>query len=131
MQRHGENCFVVANYLKDHPKVSEVYYPGFKSHQNHEVAKKQMKDFGAMVSFKLKDESDEAVKSFFGKLELFTLAESLGGVESLANHTATMSHGSIPEKERLKSGITNSLIRLSVGVEAVEDIINDLKNAIN
>lgn len=131
MQRHGENCFVVANYLKDHPKVSEVYYPGFKSHQNHEVAKKQMKDFGAMVSFKLKDESDEAVKSFFGKLELFTLAESLGGVESLANHTATMSHGSVPEKERLKSGITNSLIRLSVGVEAVEDIINDLKKAIN
>lgn len=131
MQRHCENGIIVANYLKEHPKVNEVYYPGFIEHKNYEIAKKQMKAFGAVVSFKLKDESDEAIKTFFNKLQLFTLAESLGGVESLVNHTATMSHGSVPEKEKLKSGITNSLIRLSVGVEAIEDILNDLKEAID
>lgn len=131
MQRHCENGKAVANYLKKHPKVGQVYYPGFEEHQNHQVAKNQMQDFGAMVSFKLKDESDKAIKSFFEKLQLFTLAESLGGVESLVNHPVTMSHGSIPEKERLKIGITNSLIRLSVGIESIEDIIADLEKAIN
>ena len=131
MQRHCENGKAVAAYLVNHPKVKEVYYPGLVNHPNHEVAKKQMKDFGGMVSFKLKDESQKAAFAFLENTKVFTLAESLGGVESLVNHPTTMTHASIPEPERLKIGITNSLIRLSVGIEAIEDLLADLEQALN
>jgi len=131
MQRHCENGKAVANFLKNHPKVGEVYYPGFASHPNHEVAKKQMKDFGGMVSFRLKDTSKEAAFKFLENTHVFTLAESLGGVESLVNHPTTMTHASIPEPERLKIGITDSLIRLSVGIEDEVDLLADLDNALN
>ena len=130
MQRHCENGKEVAAYLVKHPKVSDVYYPGLESHSNHEIAKKQMDDFGGMVSFRLKDESKQAAFSFLENTKIFTLAESLGGVESLVNHPVTMSHGSIPEEERLKIGITDSLIRLSVGVEDITDLIADLEQAL-
>ena len=131
MQRHCENGRAVAEYLANHDKVGEVYYPGFESHPNHEVAKKQMKDFGGMVSFRLKDESKEAAFKFLENTHVFTLAESLGGVESLVNHPSTMTHASIPEPERLKIGITDSLIRLSVGIEDEEDLIGDLERVLN
>lgn len=131
MQRHCENGRAVAAYLQNHPKVKEVYYPGLENHPNHEVAKKQMKDFGGMVSFKLKDESQQAAFTFLENTHVFTLAESLGGVESLVNHPATMTHASIPEPERLKIGITDSLIRLSVGIEDIEDLLKDLEQALN
>jgi cystathionine beta-lyase len=131
MQRHCENGKVVANFLEKHSKVGTVYYPGLENHPSHKIAKKQMKDFGGMVSFKLKDESKEATFKFLENTKLFTLAESLGGVESLVNHPVTMSHGSIPEKERLKIGITDSLIRLSVGIEDIEDLVADLEQALN
>lgn len=129
MQRHCENGKAVAAYLVNHPKVGDVYYPGLSNHPNHEIAKKQMDDFGGMVSFRLKDESKEAAFSFLENTKVFTLAESLGGVESLVNHPVTMTHASIPETERLKIGITNSLIRLSVGVEDIEDLLADLEQA--
>ena len=131
MQRHCENGKAVANFLANHSKVGEVYYPGFESHPNHDIAKKQMKDFGGMVSFRLKDESKEAAFRFLENVKVFTLAESLGGVESLANHPTTMTHASIPEPERLKIGITDSLIRLSVGIEDEEDLLKDLEQALN
>jgi cystathionine beta-lyase len=131
MQRHCENGNAVAAYLVNHPKVKEVYYPGLESHPNHEVAKKQMKDFGGMVSFKLKDESQQAAFTFLENTKVFTLAESLGGVESLVNHPTTMTHASIPEPERLKIGITDSLIRLSVGIEDIDDLLKDLEQALN
>ncbi len=131
MQRHCENGIAVAHFLENHPKVGTVYFPGLKNHQSHEIAKKQMKYFGGMVSFKLKDESKEATFKFLENTKLFTLAESLGGVESLVNHPVTMSHGSIPETERLKIGITDSLVRLSVGIEDVEDLLADLEQALN
>ncbi len=131
MQRHCENGKAVAEYLVKHPKVKDVYYPGLKSHPNHEIAKKQMDDFGGMVSFRLKDESKQAAFAFLESTKIFTLAESLGGVESLVNHPVTMSHGSIPEVERLRIGITDSLIRLSVGVEDIIDLIEDLEQALN
>ncbi|CAL2102568.1 Cystathionine beta-lyase [Tenacibaculum sp. 190130A14a] len=130
MQRHCENGKAVANFLKDHPKVKTVYFPGFEDHPNHEIAKKQMDDFGGMVSFKLKDESREAAFKFLENINVFTLAESLGGVESLANHPVSMSHGSIPEAERLKIGITDSLIRLSIGIEDIDDLLKDLEQAL-
>lgn len=131
MQRHCENGRAVAAYLVNHPKVKEVYYPGLENHPNHEVAKKQMKDFGGMVSFRLKDESKQAAFTFLENTKVFTLAESLGGVESLVNHPTTMTHASIPEPERLKSGITDSLIRLSVGIEDIDDLLKDLEQALN
>lgn len=131
MQRHCENGKAVAQFLQKHPKVGAVYYPGFKNHPNHLIAKKQMKDFGGMVSFRLKDESKSAAFQFLENTKLFTLAESLGGVESLANHPVTMSHGSIPEEVRLKIGVTDSLIRLSVGIEDAEDLLADLDAALN
>jgi cystathionine beta-lyase len=131
MQRHCENGSIVANFLMNHPKVGAVYYPGLKEHPNHEVAKKQMKDFGGVVSFRLKDESREATFKFLESIKFFTLAESLGGVESMANHSATMSHASMPEEARLKIGITDSLIRLSVGIEDEEDLLMDLQQALN
>jgi len=131
MQRHCENGLQVAQFLEIHSKVGKVYYPGLQSHEGYEVAKKQMSAFGGMVSFKLKDESKKATFTFLENTKLFTLAESLGGVESLVNHPVTMSHGSIPEEERLKIGITESLIRLSVGIEAIEDLLADLEHALN
>jgi len=131
MQRHCENGSAVAAYLVKHPKVKEVYFPGLENHPSYEIAKKQMKDFGGMVSFKLKDETQKATFTFLENTKIFTLAESLGGVESLVNHPTTMTHGSIPEEERLKIGITDSLIRLSVGIEDVEDLLEDLEQALD
>ncbi|MGB0879950.1 MAG: cystathionine gamma-synthase [Polaribacter sp.] len=131
MQRHCENGKTIAHYLENHTKVSEVYYPGLESHPNHTIAKKQMKDFGGMVSFRLKDTSQKAAFTFLENTKVFTLAESLGGVESLANHPVTMTHASIPEPERLKNGITDSLIRLSVGIEDIEDLLADLEQALS
>jgi len=131
MQRHCENGRAVANFLKKHPKVGAVYYPGLEDHPSYAIAKKQMKDFGGMVSFSLKDESKEATFKFLKNTHVFTLAESLGGVESLVNHPVTMSHASIPEKERLKIGITEAIIRLSVGIEDEEDLLADLDFALN
>ena len=130
MQRHCENGKAVANFLAGHEKVGTVYYPGFEDHPNHNVAKRQMKDFGGMVSFRLKDESREAAFKFLESTTVFTLAESLGGVESLVNHPVTMTHASIPEPERLKIGITDSLIRLSVGIEDEKDLLEDLEQAL-
>ena len=129
IQRHCENAHKVAHFLNDHKMVEKVYWPGLESHKNHEVAKKQMSDFGGMLSFRIKDYSKEQTIKFLEKLHLFTLAESLGGVESLCGHPATMTHASIPKEEREKSGVTDSLIRLSVGIEDADDLIDDLKNA--
>ena len=129
MQRHCENAHKVANFLNNHEMVEKVYWPGLHSHKNHDVAKKQMSGFGGMLSFRIKDFNKEQTIKFLEKLHLFTLAESLGGVESLCGHPATMTHASIPEEEREKSGVTDSLIRLSVGIEDVDDLIKDLKNA--
>ncbi len=131
MQRHCENGKAVAEYLVNHPKVGEVFYPGLESHPSYEIAKKQMDDFGGMVSFRLKDESKQAALTFLENTKIFTLAESLGGVESLVSHPVTMTHASIPEAERLKIGITDSLIRLSVGVEDIDDLLADLEQALN
>ena len=129
MQRHCENAHKVANFLNNHEMVEKVYWPGLDSHKNHDVAKKQMSDFGGMLSFRIKDFNKEQTIKFLEKLHLFTLAESLGGVESLCGHPATMTHASIPVEEREKSGVTDSLIRLSIGIEDVDDLIDDLKNA--
>ena len=129
MQRHCENALKVTHFLNNHEMVEKVYWPGLESHKNHEVAKKQMSDFGGMLSFRIKNFSKEQTINFLEKLHLFTLAESLGGVESLCGHPATMTHASIPKEEREKSGVTDSLIRLSVGIEDVDDLINDLQNA--
>lgn len=130
MQRHCENGIQIANYLKNHPKVAKVYWPGFESHPNHEVAKKQMRGFGGMISFTLKGDRLEDALSFVKNVEIFALAESLGGVESLIGHPATMTHASIPKEVREKSGVVDSLIRLSVGIEDAEDLIADLDQAL-
>ncbi len=130
MQRHCENGRAVAQFLSQHPKIEKVYWPGFENHPNHEVAKKQMKDFGGMVSFVTKGNSYENAIAIVEKLEVFTLAESLGGVESLAGHPASMTHASIPKAEREKSGVVDALIRLSVGIEDEADLISDLEQAI-
>lgn len=130
MQRHCENGAKVAHWLKSHPKVGEVYWPGFESHPNHAVAKKQMKDFGGMISFTLKDDAIEKALTFLKSTQLFALAESLGGVESLVGHPATMTHASIPKAEREANGLKDSLIRLSVGIEHVDDLIADLETAL-
>ena len=130
VQRACENAEKIANYLKSNPKVGSVNYPGFKEHKGHEIAKKQMKLFGAMVSFSLKDDSLEAANKVLSGTKLFSLAESLGGVESLIGHPASMTHGSIPLEERKKTGVVDSLIRLSVGIEDADDLIEDLKNAL-
>lgn len=131
MQRHCENGEKIAYYLKNHPKVDKVYWPGFKDHPNHEIAKGQMKGYGGMLSFSTKTNNLEETLVILKKLKLFTLAESLGGVESLAGHPATMTHASIPKLERIKLGIIDSLIRLSVGIEDVDDLLLDLEQAIN
>ena len=130
MQRHCENGKAVAEYLKKHPKIGNVYWPGFEDHPNHAIAKAQMKDFGGMVSFTTKGNNYEEAIKIVEKLKIFTLAESLGGVESLAGHPASMTHASIPKEEREKTGVVDSLIRLSVGIEDIEDLITDLKQAI-
>lgn len=130
MQRHCENGRTIALYLKSNPKIEKVYWPGFEDHPNHHIAKEQMKDFGGMISFVPKGGSyDDAIK-IVERLKVFTLAESLGGVESLAGHPASMTHASIPKEERLRSGVVDSLIRLSVGIEDVDDLIADLEQAI-
>ncbi len=130
LQRHCENGKTVAEYLAAHPKIEKVYWPGFDTHPNHAVAKKQMKDFGGMLSFIPKGADYKAAIKIVENLKLFTLAESLGGVESLAGHPASMTHASIPKEEREKSGVVDSLIRLSVGIEDAQDLIDDLAHAI-
>jgi len=130
MKAHCENGKIVANYLRNHPKVDKVFWCGFEDHHNYEIAKKQMKDFGGMLSFTLKDDSVEAATKVLTSTKLFSLAESLGGVESLINHPASMTHASIPREERIKNGLTDGLIRLSIGIEDAEDLVEDLKNAI-
>jgi len=130
MQRHCENGKTIAHFLKNHPKVDKVIWCGFEDHPNHDIARKQMRDFGGMISFSLKDDSMDAAFSLLKKTSLFSLAESLGGVESLIGHPASMTHASIPREERLKNGLTDSLIRLSVGIEDVQDLIDDLNFAL-
>ena len=130
MQRHCENGEKIAHYLRNHPKVAKVYWCGFEDHHNYAIAKKQMRGFGGMMSFVLKDESPEAAKKVLSATKIFALAESLGGVESLINHPATMTHASIPREERIKNGLSDSLIRLSVGVEDADDLMEDLNQAI-
>ena len=130
MQRHCENGRAVAEFLANHPKIEKVYWPGFESHPNHEIAKAQMNDFGGMVSFTTKGNNYEEAIKIVENLKIFTLAESLGGVESLAGHPASMTHASIPKAEREKTGVVDSLIRLSVGIEDETDLIADLKQAI-
>lgn len=130
MQRHCDNGEKVAHFLRNHPKVAKVYWPGFNDHPNHEVAKRQMHGFGSMISFELKDESPETLKKVVSSTKIIALAESLGGVESLINHPATMTHASIPREERLKNGLKDSLIRLSIGIEDADDLMADLDQAI-
>lgn len=130
MKQHCENGRIIAHWLKAHPKVKKVYWPGFEEHPNHAIAKKQMKDFGGMLSFELKDDSEAEARRLLSSTHLFSLAESLGGVESLINHPASMTHASIPREERIKNGLSDSLIRLSIGIEDAEDLIEDLKKAI-
>lgn len=131
MQRHCENGKIIAHWLKNHPKVGKVFWPGFEEHFNHAVAKKQMKDFGGMISFTLKSDSVESAMQFLKSTQLFSLAESLGGVESLVGHPATMTHASIPKEEREANGLKDSLIRLSVGIEHIDDLIADLDRALD
>ena len=130
MQRHCENGEAVAKYLRSNPKIDKVYWPGFEDHPNHDIAKKQMSGFGGMISFTTKENTLESATKIVENLKVFTLAESLGGVESLAGHPASMTHASIPKEEREKTGVVDSLIRLSVGVEDEEDLVADLKQAI-
>ena len=130
MQRHCENGRKVAAYLKDHPKVGKVYWPGFENHPNHHIAKVQMRDYGGMISFTLKEDDKAAAFGIMESFKFFSLAESLGGVESMVNHPATMTHASVPYEDRQKIGLLDSLIRLSVGVEDVEDLLADLEQAL-
>jgi cystathionine beta-lyase len=130
MQQHCANGRLIAEFLSSHPKVEKVFWPGLESHPNHEIAKAQMKDFGGMVSFSLVGDSMEDALTLLKRVRVFALAESLGGVESLVGHPATMTHAAIPKAERLKAEVTDSLIRLSVGIEDGEDLIADLKNAL-
>lgn len=130
MRQHCENGRIIAQWLRDNPKVGKVYWPGFEDHPGYAVAKQQMRDFGGMISFTLSDDSVENAMRVLSSTRLFALAESLGGVESLINHPASMTHASIPREERIKNGLTDSLIRLSVGIEDAEDLIADLQQAI-
>lgn len=130
MQRHCENAKKVAEFLNDHPEIEKVYWPGLENHLNHDIAKRQMNDFGGMLSFVTKGNNYEQAIKIVESLKIFTLAESLGGVESLAGHPASMTHASIPKEEREKTGVVDSLIRLSVGIEDADDLIADLKQAI-
>ncbi len=130
MQRHCENGEKIANWLRSNSKIDKVYWCGFQDHPNHAIAKKQMRGFGGMMSFTLKDDSMEAANKVLSATKLFSLAESLGGVESLIGHPASMTHASIPREKRIQNGLVDSLIRLSVGIEDVDDLIEDLDNAI-
>tara|TARA_Y100001954_G_scaffold114230_1_gene123596 strand:+ start:179 stop:1321 length:1143 start_codon:yes stop_codon:yes gene_type:complete len=131
MKAHSENGSRIARFLKEHPLVNNVYWPGLSDHPNHDVACSQMKDFGGMLSFDLKEDSQDRAFSILSAFKLFSLAESLGGVESLCGHPASMTHAAIPREERVQSGVTDSLIRLSVGIEDVEDLLADLEQALN
>ena len=130
MERHCENGETIARWLRNHPKVAKVYWPGFEDHPGFAIAKRQMRGFGGMISFELKNDSVDEVKRVLSSTHLFALAESLGGVESLINHPASMTHASIPKEERIKNGLSDSLIRLSVGIEDADDLIGDLAKAI-
>jgi cystathionine beta-lyase len=130
MQRHCENGRAVAQFLRDHPKIERVYWPGFKDHPNHGIAQSQMDDFGGMLSFKIRGSRYEDAITVLENLKIYTLAESLGGVESLSGHPASMTHASIPKEEREKTGVSDSLIRLSVGIESERDLIEDLEAAL-
>lgn len=130
MQRHCENGETVARYLREHPKVERVYWCGFEDHPNHDIARRQMRAFGGMMSFTLSDDSMDAAFRVLSSTKLFSLAESLGGVESLIGHPASMTHASIPREERISRGLSDSLIRLSVGIEDAGDLIEDLRQAI-
>lgn len=130
MKQHCENGYVIAHFLRTHPKVDRVFWCGFADHPNYDIAKVQMRGFGGMMSFTLKDDSIEAANKVLSSTKLFSLAESLGGVESLINHPAVMTHASIPREERIKNGLTDGLIRLSVGIEDADDLIEDLKQAL-
>ena len=131
MKAHCENGEKVARYLKNHPKIDKIYWPGFEDHPNHDIAKKQMRGFGGMVSITLKDADLQETYRVASRFKVFSLAESLGGVESLINHPATMTHASIPKEEREKAGVVDSLLRLSVGVEDLADLMEDLKQALS
>jgi cystathionine beta-lyase len=130
MERHSQNGAAIAQYLRTNPAVKKVYWPGFTDHPGHEIAKAQMKDFGGMISFELHNDSIETARTLLSSTKLFALAESLGGVESLINHPASMTHASIPREERIKNGLSDTLIRLSVGIEDADDLIEDLAQAI-
>ncbi|MFN3841381.1 MAG: cystathionine gamma-synthase [Cyclobacteriaceae bacterium] len=130
MERHCQNGRKIAEFLAAHPKVGKIYWPGFTTHPNHEVAKRQMRDFGGMLSFTLKDDDLNKAFTLMKRVQLFSLAESLGGVESLINHPASMTHASIPKEERVKNGLVDSLIRLSIGIEDADDLIQDLEQAL-
>jgi cystathionine beta-lyase/cystathionine gamma-synthase len=130
MERHCQNGEKIARYLRKHPKVARVYWCGFEDHPGYAVAKKQMSGFGGMLSFELKNDSPEETKRVLSSTKLFSLAESLGGVESLMSHPASMTHASIPREERMKNGLSDSLIRLSVGIEDGGDLVEDLQEAI-
>jgi len=130
IRQHCENGKAIAHFLKEHPKVDKVYWPGLETHVNHDVAKRQMKDFGGMVSFTLKENTVEAATRVLSGTQLFALAESLGGVESLIGHPASMTHAAIPKAEREKTWVVDSLIRLSIGIEDAEDLVEDLRNAL-
>lgn len=130
MKAHCENGKAVAQFLRTHPKIEKVYWPGFEDHPNHQIAKKQMKDFGGMISIVLKGASMDETFRIASSFKVFSLAESLGGVESLINHPATMTHASIPKAEREKAGVVDNLLRLSVGVEDIEDLLADLTAAL-
>jgi len=130
MKQHCENGKKIALWLRNYPKVARVYWPGFEDNKGYAIAKNQMRDFGGMLSFELKNDEDAEVKRVLSATHLFSLAESLGGVESLINHPASMTHASIPREERIKNGLSDGLIRLSIGIEDADDLIEDLKNAI-
>ncbi|MGI8892077.1 MAG: cystathionine gamma-synthase [Bacteroidia bacterium] len=130
MQRHCENGRKVAEFLKEHPHIDKLYWPGFTDHPNHAIAKKQMRDFGGMISFSLKGNDQQEAFDFASSMKVFSLAESLGGVESLISHPASMTHASIPAADRIKAGVLDSLLRLSVGIEAADDLIDDLKQGL-
>ena len=130
MRQHEANAFAVARFLQDHPRVCQVYFPGLPQHPNHEVARRQMSGFGGMVSFRLKEGNRESVNAFVKKLKVFSLADSLGGVESLVCFPMVMTHDAVPEKQRLELGITGDLLRLSIGIEGIDDLLADLKQAL-
>jgi cystathionine beta-lyase/cystathionine gamma-synthase len=130
MQAHCKNGKEIADFLRQHPRIAKVHWPGFEDHPNHTIAKSQMRDFGGMISFTMKGDSMEEAFHMASSTKVFSLAESLGGVESLIGHPASMTHASIPKAEREKSGVSDSLIRLSVGIEDVEDLVEDLRQAL-